>query len=162
MAEVIVAIGSNLGDRHAMVKRAGDFLESCSLNGIQKSSIWESEPVGGAKYTFYNSVVKISTDLQPRKLLIKMKKFERESGRDPNFERWGPRLLDLDIIAFDNLVIEQENLIIPHKEYKNRLFVLYPLKEIDNEWQDPVTQNNINELIKNAPKIDIIKTDLDW
>lgn len=145
-----------------MIKKAGRFLESCSITGFQKSSIWESEPVGGAKFTFYNSVAKINTQLPPRELLIKLKQFEQDCGRDPDPARWSPRLLDLDIIGYDDLVIERENLIIPHQEYRNRLFVLNPLKEIEDDWYDPVSHRHIDELIKNAPKIDIKKTDLEW
>lgn len=162
MEEAIIAIGSNLGDRHQMVVKAGEFLHSCSINNLEKSSIWESEPIGGAQFTFYNSVAKIKTSLTPHQLLNKLKQFEQDCGRDPNPTKWSPRVLDLDIICYGNLVMDDDNLIIPHPEYKNRLFVLYPIHEIDQTWRHPKTNELITDLIQKAPDMDITKKDLQW
>lgn len=162
MEEAIIAIGSNLGDRHQMVKKAGIFLSSCSQSSIKKSSIWESEPIGGAKYTFYNAVVKIKSTVTPHQLLKKLKQFEQDCGRDSSPEKWMPRVLDLDIISFGNIVMDNGTLIIPHPEFKKRLFVLYPIYEIDQAWQDPKSKELITDLIQNAPEMEIKKTDLQW
>lgn len=162
MEQAVVAIGSNLGDRHAMVKKAGEFLSGLSFSSIKKSSIWESEPVGGAKYTFYNACAAVSTNLQPKELLRTLKEFELESGREKNHERWSPRILDLDIITYGNLVIETDNLIIPHPEYKKRLFVLLPLLEIQPDWTDASTGENLDMFINRAPEMEIRKTNLEW
>lgn len=162
MEEVIIAVGSNMGDRLSYIQKAGELLESLSESEIQKSSIWESEPIGGAKYTFLNCAAKIVTSLKPEILLKKMKEFEQACGREKNPVRWGPRLIDLDLIAFGDLVIQKEDLIIPHPEFKNRLFVLLPLQEIDSDWRDPIVQQPIGELIKNAPEMDLQKTDYNW
>lgn len=162
MEEVVIALGSNLGDRLGMLQKAGVFLEQLSESPIRKASVWQSDPVGAAKYPFYNSAIKLSTSLVPGELLRILKQFELDSGREKNPQKWGPRILDLDIIRYGNLVIEQDNLIIPHPEYKNRLFVLLPMAEIDPAWKDPGTNNTLPDLIKKAPDLHLFKTDLIW
>ncbi len=162
MEKTVIAIGSNLGDRLAMVKKAGSFLERLSGKEIVKSSVWESEPVGGAKYTFYNAAAVIRTDLQPQELLNNLKDFEKDCGRENNYTRWSPRVLDLDIIGYGNLVIETDNLIIPHPEYKKRLFVLLPLKEVCRDWTDLSTGETLDSIINRAPEMEIEKTELEW
>ncbi len=161
MESVIIAIGANLGDRLGSLKKAAAFLEDLSITPPVKASIWESEPVGPAKYPFYNTTVKITTDLTPKKLLEKLKQVEKQVGRIQT-ERWGPRILDLDIIRFGNLVIDSDNLIIPHPEYKNRLFVLLPMLEIDPEWCDPANGKALKTLAEEAPEIEIQQTDISW
>lgn len=162
MEPVIIAVGSNMGDRLSYIQKAGEFLESLSEGRIKKSSIWESEPIGAAKYAFLNCVAKIFTSLEPKVLLKKVKNFEQSCGREKNPVRWGPRVIDLDVITFGNLVIQEEDLIIPHPEFKNRLFVLLPLQEIDSDWKEPLEQQPIGELLINAPEMDLHKTDLEW
>ena len=162
MEEVIIAVGSNLGDRLSNLQKAGNFLDSLSKETIEKSSIWESEPVGAAKYTFYNAAAKIKTDLSPLSLLHALKSFEQKCGREKNPDRWGPRILDLDIICYGNLVMDKESLIIPHPEYHERLFVLLPMQEIDKNRRDPVTNKRLDQMIGAAPLIDIKKTQMNW
>lgn len=162
MEQAVIAIGSNLGDRLAMIKKAGSFLGGLSGNEIVKSSVWESEPVGGAKYTFYNAAAVITTGLPPADLLSTLKEYETECGREKNYARWSPRILDLDIIGYGNLVIETDNLIIPHPEYKKRLFVLLPLKEVCRDWTDLSTGETLDSIINRAPEMEIDKTELEW
>lgn len=162
MEKIIIALGSNLGNRLNNLKKAGDFLTGISGKSIIKSSIWESEPVGGAKFTFYNAATQIESNLPPVELLEKLKKFEQKCGREENPERWGPRILDLDIICYGNLVIDNESLIIPHAEYQNRLFVLLPMNELTPDWVDPNTSKKMKQMIDSAPQIDIKKTEISW
>ncbi len=162
MEPVIVAVGSNLGDRLSYIQKAGVFLSNLSDKTAIKSSIWESEPVGDAKYTFLNSVARIFTSVEPRELLGRFKDFEQTCGREKNPKRWGPRVIDLDLIGYGDLVIQQEDLIIPHPEYRKRLFVLLPLQEVDDEWRDPVTGIHIEKLTEEAPRMQINKTEYDW
>lgn len=162
MEKVVIASGSNLGNRLGYLERAGTFLSELTQGTIKKASIWESEPVGAAEYTFLNSAALIETEKEPGELLVLLKNFEQECGREKDPERWGPRVLDLDIIAYGNLVIDQESLIIPHPEYHRRLFVLCPMKELLPDWTDPVTHKSIEVMIDEAPKIEIHKTDLTW
>lgn len=162
METVVIAAGSNLGNRLKNLQNAARFLEQISKSPVQKASIWESEPVGGAQFTFYNSVAKISTPHSPDNLLQMLKEFEQLCGREKNPERWGPRILDLDIIRYGDLVIENENLIIPHPEYNRRLFVLLPMNEIDGSWVDITTRKSMSTMLGEAPEIKIKKTKFDW
>lgn len=162
MAEVIVAAGSNLGDRIGYLRQAARHLEELSDQTLQKSSIWESEAVGPAEFPFLNSVAILHTTLEPRDLLKELKALEQAAGREPDPKRWGPRVLDLDIITYDDRVINENDLMIPHPEYHQRSFVLLPLKDLRPDWRDPVSHRSITELIREAPEIEIEKTDLSW
>lgn len=162
MEPVIVAVGSNLGDRLTNLQKTGVFLDQLSEKPIEKASIWESEPVGPSKFQFYNTVAKIYTSLPPQELLVRLKEFEQKMGREKNPERWGPRILDLDIIRYSDLVIQTESLIIPHPEYSRRLFVLLPLQEVDPNWTDPKNGKTVSEVVKTAPEMDIHKTEHRW
>ncbi len=162
MAKVIVATGSNLGNRHDHLKQAGKLLNRLSIRPIRKSSIWESDPVGPALYPFLNAVCVIHTELAPDELLKQLKSIEEQIGRNKNPERWAPRIIDLDLIAWNDLAIQSDNLIIPHPEYHSRLFVLYPLQELCPNWKDPVNRIDIDTMIHNASDIRIEKTDLEW
>lgn len=162
MEPVIVAVGSNLGDRLSIIQQTGTFLNQISEKPIKKASIWESEPVGPSKFQFYNTAAKIYTSLSPQELLYKLKEFEQKMGREKNPERWGPRILDLDIIRYSNLVIQTESLIIPHPEFSRRLFVLLPMLEIDPNWLDPISGKTVSEAVKEAPEMEIHKTEYRW
>lgn len=162
MAQVIIALGSNLDGPHKQLKTAGKFLEDISLSPIKKSSIYRSEPVGPSENDFLNAVAVIETDLEPAQLFEKLKAQEKKQGRPSRYPKWTARTLDLDIIGWDDLVIETDTLIIPHQEYKSRLFVLLPLKDVLPDWQDPDSAQHVVELIKQAPKLDIVKTTLNW
>lgn len=162
MEEVTIALGSNLGDRLQIIRKAGQFLAELSDTDILKASIWESEPVGGAKYPFLNTTVRITTRLSPVELLQTLKEYEIVAGREKNPQRWAPRILDLDIIRYGRQIIKSEELVIPHPEFRNRLFVLLPMCETDPEWMDPVTGSNLSNLIEIAPKMELHKTDHPW
>lgn len=162
MEPVIIALGSNLGDRHGILISAAKYLESISEGSIRKSSIWESEPVGPARYTFLNAVVKMHASQSPPELLTLLKSYEKRAGRNPSGKKWGPRLLDLDIITYGNLVIRDETLIIPHPEYTNRKFVLLPMKEVAPAWIDPESGRSIDQMVETAPEMSIEKTNLTW
>lgn len=162
MAQVIIALGSNLGNRLNYLQNAAYRLSEISDSKIRKSSLWESEPVGNAKYSFLNGVISIDTTLNPHSLLKNLKIFEHQMGREKDPKRWGPRIIDLDIISYDDLVIQTNTLIIPHPEYRKRLFVLLPLREIEPDWKDPETEESIHNIIKKAPLIDIEITDYNW
>ena len=124
--------------------------------------MWESEPIGPSQFPFLNAVAKIGFSGSPHELLRQLKDFERQSGREDQHIKWGPRLLDLDIIAFGDLVIQTETLIIPHAEYKKRLFVLLPLRDTDPNWTDPVSKTPVDSLIKESGVMQIHKTNLTW
>ncbi|MEX2478187.1 MAG: 2-amino-4-hydroxy-6-hydroxymethyldihydropteridine diphosphokinase [Gracilimonas sp.] len=162
MAQVIIALGSNLNDPHQQLKTASVFLSDLSISDIQKSSIYRSEPVGPSENDFLNAVAIIETELEPAELFEKLKEQEKKQGRPSRYPKWTARTLDLDIIAWDHLVIETDTLIIPHQEYSRRLFVLFPLKEVLPDWKDPISAQHVDKLIEQAPTLEIDITKLNW
>jgi len=162
MAQIIIALGSNLNNPHQQLKNAYLFLESLSSKNIVASSIYETEPIGPSDKDFLNAVVIIESDLSLFMLFKELKRQEKVQGRPSRYPKWTSRTIDLDIIAYDDLVLETDTLIIPHAEYKNRLFVLNPLKEVLPDWKDIRDAQQIEEMITNAPQIRIKKTKLAW
>lgn len=162
MAQVVIALGSNLNNPHKQLQAGLEFLKFLSSSAVLYSPIYRSEPVGPSENDFLNAVAVIETTLTPEVLFNKLKQQEKKQGRPSRYPKWTARTLDLDIIAWDNLVIETDTLIIPHQEYKSRLFVLLPLKDVLPNWRDPVSAQHVDELIKQAPSLDIVKTTLNW
>lgn len=162
MAQVVIALGSNLDTPHAQLIRAKKFLESISVSPVLFSPIYSSEPVGSSENDFLNAVMSIDVDFDPEGIFKLLKEQEKVQGRPSRYPKWTARTLDLDIIAYDDLVLHTDTLIIPHSEYTQRLFVLLPLKDIFPKWKDPETARSISKLLKEAPRIRISKTQLNW
>ncbi len=162
MAQVVIALGSNLNHPHRQLQKAASFLESLSEDGIKTSVIYKSEPVGPSENDFLNGVIVIQTKLSPEQLFDELKAQEKKQGRPSRYPKWTARTLDLDIIAYDNLVVETDTLIIPHQEYSRRLFVLLPLKDIFPDWKDPVSAQHVDTMIEQAPDLEIVRTTLNW
>ena len=160
MAAVIIALGSNMGDRLEHLSRARAYLKNLSENTLQASAVYVSEPVGPSERDYYNAAVRLHTDLLPHELLKKLKEYERRHGRDPQARRWSARTIDLDIIGYDDLVLHSDTLIIPHPEYRGRSFVLLPLRDINPGWKDPESGESLAELMDKAPDMKIRKTEL--
>jgi len=134
-----VGIGSNVGDRADFCRRAVQAVEAASgITLVRSSSLYETSPVGGPPQRSYvNLVVKVETDLAPSELLGACQEIERKIGREPSDIRWGPRVVDLDILIFGDEKIVEPHLEIPHPHIRQRRFVLVPLLEIDPSVQDP-------------------------
>ncbi|MTI86582.1 MAG: 2-amino-4-hydroxy-6-hydroxymethyldihydropteridine diphosphokinase [Balneolaceae bacterium] len=162
MAQVVLALGSNLNNPHQQLQQALKFLSSISETEVKCSPIYISEPVGPADHDFLNAVVIIETGDAPNELLEMLKEQEQKQGRPSRYPKWTARTIDLDIIGYDDLVIETDSLIIPHREYTERLFVLLPLRDVLPQWTDPATAQDIDTLIKQAPEIKISQTTLEW
>jgi 2-amino-4-hydroxy-6-hydroxymethyldihydropteridine diphosphokinase len=127
-----VGLGSNLGDRAALLHAATDALEMRGIRVLQRSPIYETDPVGGPRQPpYYNQVIEIETDSSPRELLALFHEVEAASGRDrANEERFGPRPIDLDILLIEDLRLDDEDLVVPHPRLHERAFVLVPLADI--------------------------------
>ena len=131
MHDVFIALGSNLGRRAANLAAARDALAQ-ALALTASSSVYETDPWGPIKQGRYlNQVVRATTALTPRALLAKLHEIERALGRDRTGEtRYGPRTIDLDILLYGNVVVDEPDLQIPHPRMMERPFVLVPLSEI--------------------------------
>ncbi len=130
MVPVYLALGSNLGDRHSSIRRAVDLLNIAGVHIKHLSAIIETEPVGGpVQGKFLNAVLEAHTELSPRQLLSKIKAIEGKLGR-VHREVNGPREIDIDILLYDDFVMDLPELTIPHPRMLERAFVMGPLKEI--------------------------------
>jgi 2-amino-4-hydroxy-6-hydroxymethyldihydropteridine diphosphokinase len=139
MTTAYIGIGSNVGERELFCRDAVEALGESNGVVIQTvSSLYETEPVGGPpQRSFVNLVVKIATELPPRRLLDACKGIEERMGREPSDIHWGPRVVDLDLLLFGDEKVNEPELEIPHARIKERRFVLVPLLEIDPDVTDP-------------------------
>ena len=136
LAAVYLSLGSNLGDREANIRTALDLL-AAGVRLIRVSSLHETAPIGVTdQKDFVNAVALIETDLDPKSLLDAIKGIEQTMGRVRNFH-WGPRVIDIDILLYDNAVINTPELTIPHPRMMERAFVLIPLAEIAPDLELP-------------------------
>jgi 2-amino-4-hydroxy-6-hydroxymethyldihydropteridine diphosphokinase len=131
---VVLALGSNLGDREGFIRKALDALRGIASTPIRKSRVYETAPVGpGPQGKYLNLCVRFSTRLGPGELLAFCRETESRLGRQPR-ARWTAREIDIDILAYGREVIQEENLVIPHPHILDRQFVLVPLAELDPDF----------------------------
>jgi dihydropteroate synthase/2-amino-4-hydroxy-6-hydroxymethyldihydropteridine diphosphokinase len=149
-----IAFGSNIGDRIQNINNALEALESkCSSVVLDTSFLYETPPMYYTEQpAFLNGVCKIATCLEPYDLLAKLKDTENELGRQPNF-RNGPRPIDLDILFFNDLILEEETLIIPHQRIQEREFVLWPLCDIARDMEHPRLFKTNGQLLSQLLKV---------
>lgn len=142
-----IALGSNVGDRAAHVRRAAGLLSGAgTVTGL--SSLYLTEPVGKRDQApFINAVAAVATRLPPDDLLAVCRSIEARLGRE-RAERWGPRTIDLDILLYGDLTVHTEQLTIPHPRMAERRFVLEPLAEIAPGAVHPVLRRTAAELLQ--------------
>ena len=147
MPTAFVGIGSNLGNKIEncvdAIRKISDF---ATISAI--SSMYETEPVGNeGQPSFINCAVKIETDLSPYDLVLSLQSIENILGRE-RVQKWGPRTIDLDILFYDDLVIESDELTIPHPRAHLRRFVLEPLSEIAPDLVHPTFNFSVSKLLE--------------
>lgn len=146
MIDVFLLLGSNLGNREGYLLKAVDLIETELGVVMQKSSIYETEAWGKTDEPNYlNQVVKIDTELSARQVLEKVLQIETRMGRVRE-EKWGSRIIDIDILFYGQDIINEPGLIVPHPELHNRKFTLGPLNEIAPDLQHPVLKKSIFQL----------------
>ena len=147
---IAIALGSNVGDRHATLAAAIDALRPLVKN-LQPSSFFDTPYVGTeVQPSVLNAAVVGVTSLPAHPLLEQLLAIEQEFGRTRPYGG-APRTLDLDLIMYGDQVIDEPGLIVPHPRFRERRFVLEPLAEIAPDWRDPVTGRTVVELFERLP-----------
>lgn len=131
-----VGLGSNLGDRLDNLKRAVELLLEKGLAVMEASSVYETDPVGPPQPDYLNAAVAIDCDLLPAELVAVLKRVEAEIGREQS-ERWGPRVIDLDLLLYGEETVAEPGVTVPHSELTNRAFAMVPILEIDDDVELP-------------------------
>lgn len=140
-------IGSNLRDRKQLLHEANHHIEIKVGTILETSSIYETSSWGIQNLPpFLNQVVVVDTDLGPMGLLHMIKEIEMELGRKSR-QKWHSREIDIDILFYDNLIVENEFLTVPHPHIQDRLFTLIPLQEVNPNLRHPLTLMSISEMI---------------
>lgn len=146
-----ISVGSNLGDKFDNCKKG---IAALSREGVTtvtaRSFFYKTDPVDYmAQDWFINAAVKILTVLEPLSLLDDLKKIQHRAGRTHDPIRFGPRILDLDIIFYDEVVIDSEAIVLPHPRMHKRRFVLKPICDIDPQLIHPVLKEDVQTLLSN-------------
>lgn len=153
---ILLGFGGNLagpwGAPEDTIKRAGERLDGEGIAVERLSSLWRSRAFGNTgQPDFVNAVAVVETRLEPDALLTHCQAIEREAGRvrptQPE-ERWGPRTLDIDLIAYHGRIIDQPALRVPHPGIAERAFVLVPLNEVAPRWRHPATRKTAGRMLK--------------
>ncbi len=151
--KAFIGIGSNLGTPAENCETAIRFLHAApKIKVVARSGFYKSEPVGNIKQSwFVNAAVAIKTSMVPEPLLNVIFKIEKDMGRERR-EKWGPRIIDLDLLTYENRVIRSATLTLPHPEMTKRRFVLLPLSEFAGDYMHPVENKTIRTLLKKLPE----------
>ena len=150
---ILLGLGSNLGEREEYLAQARMALEGFDISVVAASAIHETPalvPEGAPEdwhIPYLNQVVRVETHHAPRDVLACLKHIEAELGRAPR-ARWAPREIDIDLLAYDDVVMVEEHLVLPHPEMDARAFVLKPLVEIAPEWVHPVLGKTARQLLQ--------------
>ncbi|QLE55252.1 2-amino-4-hydroxy-6-hydroxymethyldihydropteridine diphosphokinase [Nostoc sp. TCL26-01] len=150
-----IALGSNLGDSLAILQAATT--ELAAIPGIQLDAIsswYKTKAVGPPQPDYLNGCVTLQVDMSPQQLLATLLAVEQKFGRVRQ-QRWGARSLDLDLLLYDDLILNTPTLQIPHPRMCDRAFVLVPLAEIAPDWVEPVSGYVIKELVKQVDCSDV-------
>lgn len=147
-AQSAIALGSNLGDSLATLKAALEILDNSPGIAVKSTSSWyKTAPVGPPQPDYINGCAILEVQLEPQRLLETLLAIELTFGRVRR-EPWGPRIIDLDLILFEDLILKTSTLELPHPRMQERAFVLVPLAEIAPNWIEPITGKAIAQLLE--------------
>lgn len=156
--QVMVSLGSNQGNRLALIESCIDLIHNEVAVVVKVSKIYETPAWGFESEPFYNCVLLLHTSKSPQKLLNQLLKVEKKLGRVRNqVAEYQPRPIDIDILTFDEDVVATENLQIPHPLLQKRMFVLQPLLDLDRNWVHPVLKKSIVQLVAETEDTSVIQ-----
>jgi len=155
---VWIGLGGNVGDRAKMLREALHAVHELDRTRVVTAShLYETEPWGVSDQPlFLNAAAEIETELAPLELLNAVKGIEWRLGREPSV-RWGPRRIDIDIILWDGIVVDEPELRVPHPAFRERAFVLTPLAEIAGAQRDPETERTIADLAQDPSEAGVMR-----
>lgn len=159
MAIVYLSLGSNIGDRVGYIQQATSLLSMHSdINVVTTSSFYESEPWNmDSENWFVNAIVQISTTLSPEKLLYECQRIESQLGRPLNRgSEYSDRTIDIDIIFYDNQILNDEKLTIPHKYFHKRAFMLVPMLEVAEDFVHPFFGKTVESLYEEIEEPEMV------
>ena len=151
--EAYIGVGSNMGDKKGNIKKALCQLENDDhFKDVVSTKLIKTKPYGGVDQDdFINGAIRLRTVYDPFELLDVLHELEKEAGRERSIH-WGPRTLDLDILFYENMLIDSEDLKIPHVDMENRYFVLAPLMELCPEKMNPRTAKSVSQMYESVDK----------
>ena len=154
---VYLQLGSNLGDRELLLQNAIVSIEEIIGEVVKKSKVYESTPwrVEGQE-NYLNQILKVKTKLQAEDVLVRILEIEKNLGR-LKLEKWGERLIDIDIIFYNDSIIETAELCVPHKHMHERMFVLTPLHDLAPEVVHPKYNKTVDELLQICTDAELVK-----
>jgi len=144
---VYLSLGSNIGDKLNNIETSVKFIideigDVLAISKMYRTSAWGFK----SENYFLNNVIKLETKLNPQDLLLKIQSIEKELGRERLTSGYSDRTIDIDILFYEDEIIEEENLIIPHPLLQDRNFVIYPLNDIASDYFHPIHKKTVSEL----------------
>jgi 2-amino-4-hydroxy-6-hydroxymethyldihydropteridine diphosphokinase len=150
-----IALGSNMGDPQATLAASLETLAQTPGITLQATSSWyQTKAIGPPQPDYLNGCAILQVEILPQALLTTLLAIEQKFGRVRG-EHWGPRTLDLDLLLYDDLILNEPNLQIPHPRMYERAFVLVPLSEIAPNWQEPISGRTIQNLLQEVDTSDV-------
>lgn len=149
VSEIIIGLGSNLGDRIQNIKDAIDLIKGRCGTITALSSFYETKPIGVADKLFINAAAICESTFPPQEFIVRLKQIEKDVGRTSSEKKWDNRIIDCDILLWryknskENLILNEENLIIPHPYFLDRDFALVPAVEVAGTWVHPMSGNSL-------------------
>jgi 2-amino-4-hydroxy-6-hydroxymethyldihydropteridine diphosphokinase len=160
MNQAIILLGSNMGNRHRMLEEAARCIDSQAGRVVRRSSLYETEPWGfEAEHHFLNQVLVVDTGREPEELMEQLLLIEKQMGRERALPGGGyaSRIIDIDILFYDDRVIDRDRLKIPHPELHNRRFTLMPLQEAAPDLVHPVFNKTVTQLLHLCPDTSTVR-----